>query len=307
MSRPVACVTGGTGMIGSYIVDGLVSRGFLVRMLSRKNIDPDRNVQIFRGGLGDAECLARLMHGAQFVFHCAAELNDERTMHEVNVEGTRLVVHAARSAGITYFCHLSSVGVIGRTCLKTVDETTPCSPQNEYEKSKLESEKIVASMMEDYGAVILRPTNVVDETHPGILSLPERGSLSDRLKVFLTGRECAHLVHARNVAAAALFFIDRPFERVERYIVSCDGEPMDTLSELWPLYKAFRRGESDEKAAALPGLPLAVPYILRKILRGTGNMGDVRYSARKLLDAGFVFPLGLKETVRRIAEAHCSV
>jgi len=155
--------------------------------------------------------------------------------------------------------------------------------------------------------VILRPTNVIDERKPGILVLPKRSSFIDFCKVFIKGGECAHIVHAEDVAAAALHFISYPLESPQCYIVSCDNEPLNTFAGVWALYKTFREKKTVDNLRPIPHLPLLAPYILRKILRGRSNMGDIRYSSKKLIGTGFTFKLGLKEAVNQIASASGSV
>lgn len=303
MNKLIACVTGASGNIGSKITAILLSHGYRVRVLSRKAYPTISGVEVFNGDINDEVVLNNFMQDSQVLFHCAAELKDESRMWLVNVKGTELILKKAEKFGIRYFCYISSVGVIGNTDLKLVDESTSCNPENAYEKSKWAAEQLVTHGIIGCKVVILRPTNVVDEEKPGILSLPRSGSWIDLCKVFLTGGECAHIVHAEDVAEAAVYFVSCPPETVQCYIVSCDQEPLNTPAGLWALYNAYRRGRTVDTVRAIPHLPLSVPYVLRRILRGTGNMGDVRYSSKKLREAGFVFKLGLQGAVNRIASA----
>ena len=301
LNKQIACVTGASGMVGSRIVQRLLSLGYRVRVLSRKAYPAVSSVEVFNGDINDEVALKSFMQDSQMFFHCAAELNDESRMWSVNVTGTNRILKCAEYYGIKYFCHLSSVGVIGNTDLKLIDESTPCNPQSTYEKSKWAAEQLIERGIIGCKVVILRPTNVVDEKRPGILSLPQRSSWIDFCKVFLMGGECAHIVHAEDVAEVAVYFISHPPETVQCYIVSCDQDLLNTAAGLWALYNACRKGRAVNTARAIPHLPLFVPYVLRRILRGTGNMGDVRYSSKKLKDTGFVFKLGLQGAVSRIA------
>ncbi len=301
--RRIACVTGASGMIGGKICERLVSQGYIVRALSRQKRITIPNVEVFNGDVEEEHGLKTFMQNARFFFHCAAELKDESKMWRVNVLATKRILELSESSGIKYFCYLSSAGVAGGADLKWVDELSPCSPRNMYEKSKWAAEQLAARGIKGCKMVILRPTNVVDEKRPGILSPARRSSWIDFCKLFLTGGECAHIVHAEDVAEAAVYFISHPPETPQCYIVSYDHEPLSTLSELWPLYNACRAGKSIDNARPTPHLPLFVPYVLRRIIRGAGNRGDVRYSSKKLMETGFVFNIGLKGTVSRIASA----
>jgi len=234
------------------------------------------------------------------VFPCAAELNDASKMREVNVHGAERMVKLIRQHRIKYFCHISSAGVVGSTSEILVDETTPCNPQNAYEWSKWEAEQVVAGEIAGCSTVILRPTNVIDEKRLGALSFPASGSFKSRLKVFVKGGECAHIVHAEDVADAAIYFIDRPAQKPRIFFVSCDDDPLNTVAGLWSLYQALADGRDGTAVTPIAHLPLAIPYFIRRLWRGVGNRGDVKYSSGRLIAEGFKFPLGVTGAVRKV-------
>ena len=300
-SKTIACVTGGTGMVGQRIVLRLISDGYTVRVLSRGEGFSDSRVEHYRGGLEDESVLRNFVSCARMLFHCAAELNNEAQMWAVNVKGTERLLNEIKGTDIRYFCYLSSAGVVGRTNLKWVNEDSPCDPQNAYEKSKWAAEQLVAQGIEGCSVVILRPTDVISEDKPGALTLPLKSSYMDVLKVFVKGGECAHIVHADDVADVALYFSTRHFNSPQCFFVSCDHEPLNTFAGLWALYKSYIRKRTDGKVRKMPHLPLIIPYLARKIWRGTGNRGDVRYSSEKLLSEGFHYRLGVKEAVKIVA------
>lgn len=301
-----ACVTGASGMIGRRIVERLLARGYLVRALSRGRYANPR-VQLFKAGLSDESELNRFIDGADMVFHCAAELNDASKMREVNVQGTERIVKLIRQHGIKYFCHVSSAGVVGSTSEILVDETTPCNPQNAYERSKWEAEQVAAGEIAGCSTVILRPTNVIDKKRLGELSLPVSGSFKSRLKAFVKGGECAHIVHAEDVADAAIYFIDRLAQKPRVFFVSCDDDPLNTVAGLWSLYHALADGHDGTVVTPIAHLPLAIPYFVRRLWRGGGNRGNVKYSSRRLIAEGFIFPLGVTGAVRKIIQDRCDV
>lgn len=301
MNKLIACVTGASGIIGSKITTILLSQGYTVRVLSRKANFAASNVEFFRGDINDETVLNLFMQNAQLFFHCAAELKDKSRMWSINVTGTERILKYAELHGIKYFCYLSTVGVIGKTDYKLPDELTPCAPQNVYERSKWAAEQLVACGIKGCKVVILRPTDVIDERNPGILMLPRRRAFKDFCKVFVKGGECAHIVHAEDVAHAAVYFISYPLDFPQCYIISSDQAPLNTLSGVWALYRAYSTGRSTDNVRPVPHLPLFVPYFLRRIIRRSGNMGDVRYSSEKLLKTGFNFALGLEGVVLQLA------
>jgi nucleoside-diphosphate-sugar epimerase len=298
---PTACVTGASGMIGRRIVRALLQRGHGVRILTRREVQV-AGVEIFRADLADDQVLERFVAGASAVFHCAAELRDESRMRDVNVLGTRRIVQLVERHGVGYFCQMSSAGVVGRTTRDWIDESAPCNPQNAYEVTKLEAERIAERGVAGCTTVILRPTNVVDETHLGELQLPVDGSLRSRMKAFVKGGECAHIVHAEDVAEAAVHFLDRPSGDPRVFFVSLDHDPLNTVANLWRLHRALSGGRSGRELSPFPHLPAAVPHFLRRLTSGRGNRGTIRYASDRLLSQGFRYSLGVADAVQRILQ-----
>lgn len=296
----VACVTGASGMVGKRIVKHLIDRGYKVRALTRQENLRNPDLETFHGDIRDSAILTKFLGKAQLLFHCAAELTDQSLMWGVNVEGTKLLFDLAAQAKIHSCCFMGSAGVVGQTDQRWVDELTPCHPRNLYEKSKWAAERLALQGVGRARVVILRPTNVIDDDKPGALALPRRGAWSDRLQVLLKGGECAHIIHAEDVAAAAVHSIFLEGTAPQIYLVSCDHEPYNTYAGLWSLYRACQAQQPVDNLRLAWRLPVIVPHMLRRLRQGPGNRGDVRYSASKLLSTGFHFPLGLKGAVQRL-------
>lgn len=286
-----AAVTGGTGLVGTRIVERLVERGIGVRVLTRRtSASLAKPVEVFTGDLNDRNSLQAFLEGVDCVFHCAGEIADESLMEATNVHGTRNVVNAANSAGVKVFCHLSSVGVIGPGAGPVIDESAACVPRNRYETTKLQGERIVIAESRARN-IVLRPTNVVAEARPGVLEFLKLRSSRDHMKLFLKGREVAHIVHVDDVAASALHLALNGGDGL--YIVSTDDEGGGTYGEI---LAAIRGGYS-----WFPHCPVPVANRVRRLLHGASSGADSRYSARRLRDAGFRFEVGLEETVRCVS------
>lgn len=290
VQKGLACVTGGTGMVGKKIVDHLLAEGYGVRVLTRKALTDHPRLSYISGDLCDQEVLNRFVSGADIVFHCAAELHDVSMMQSSNVEATEALITACQSQPVRYFCFISSAGVVGLTNTLVVNESTPCNPQNEYEVTKAAAELLVAQHKPGTTTVMLRPTNVVDSDKPGVFVMAKEGGLANRLKVFIKGGECAHLVHAHDVAAAAVFFISHEFEKPECFFVSRDDDPLNTVAGVWNTY---RRVEDDHPKKDVLYLPHWLPRYLRKFFGRHSNSGKVIYSPEKLKAFGFEFVYGV--------------
>ena len=298
----IACVTGASGMIGDRIIRKLLCEGYRARVLSRNKTFDVSGTELFTGGLENEDILASFLSGAHLLFQCAAELKDETKMWDVNVLGTKRLLKFAEKSCLRYVCYLSSAGVVGKTNLAWVNEEAPCNPQNTYEKTKWEAEKLVAHGLVGCRVVILRPTNVIDEKQPGVLALGLSRSFLNRVKVFIKGGECAHIIHVDDVASAALYFVFSNFNSPQCFIVSTDHEPLNTYGDLWNLCKAISICSREGSTEPVLHLPVIIPHLVRLLRRGKSVRGDVRYSSEKLLSTGFRYSLRVEEAVRCIAE-----
>jgi len=301
LSAPVAAVTGARGLIGGYLVEELLAKGWKVRILSRKerSIIEDSLVSIEIGDINDEVALKALLNGADALFHCAAELTDESKMYDVNVEGTATLLKVMKQSSVRYFCHLSSAGVVGPTSCAVIDEDATCYPSSTYEQTKYEAEKLVLQENLRMKVCILRPANVFDGKKPGLAGLALRKSFKNKLSILLKGREGAHLVHAKDVAAAAIFFMEKDLEKPEIFFVSYDDDTRNTVAGIYQLCCAFNHENNGSRVLSLPS---NIPYIMRIIFRGKSLHGRARFSEDKLKSFGFVFPLGLEDALRDVCK-----
>ncbi len=110
-------VAGGTGFIGRNLVKLLIENGFEVRTLlkpSQKNPDLPKGVPVEAVvcSLNDERGLKAALKGIDVVFHLAGSerLSSRSDLMEVDVNGTRTLVQAARKSKISQLVYLSHLG-----------------------------------------------------------------------------------------------------------------------------------------------------------------------------------------------------
>jgi NADH dehydrogenase len=109
-------VTGGSGFVGSAVIDELLSRNYTVNALShRRSIKSEGDaVRTVPGGLFDAAALGEGMRGCEAVIHLVGIIMEKPrhgiTFQRIHVEGTRSVVDAAVRNGIKRYVHMSALG-----------------------------------------------------------------------------------------------------------------------------------------------------------------------------------------------------
>ena len=110
-ARRLVAVTGATGFVGGHLIDHLLDQGHAVRALTRRAMPSKPSLEWVVGDLANGPALQRLCTGADALIHGAALIKARRAADftQVNVEGTRTVLHAAKTAGVRQFVLLSSL------------------------------------------------------------------------------------------------------------------------------------------------------------------------------------------------------
>ena len=169
--RP-ALVTGASGFLGWHVARVLLERGYAVRALARPGSRVEGlAVELVTGDLRDRDSLARAAAGCGLVFHVAADYRlwakDPSELYQSNVEGTRNLLEAARSAGVERVVYTSTVGCIGVPPGGVGDEDTPVSLADmagDYKRSKFLAERIALEFAETgFPVVIVNPTAPVGD------------------------------------------------------------------------------------------------------------------------------------------------
>jgi len=173
-SANLAYVTGGTGLVGSHLIERLVQEGWRVRTLVFNGEDAhflkSLGVECISGDITDPpEQLRKGMTGATHVFHCAAWVDDwapREQMAHVNVDGFHNVLQATRGMGVQRLIYLGSIIVYGDGDQVDLRESARfVRTGGAYNHSKIECERLLERFMRRTGlpAVILRPTYIYGE------------------------------------------------------------------------------------------------------------------------------------------------
>jgi UDP-glucose 4-epimerase len=153
-------VTGGSGFIGSHVVDRLRARGHepVIYDLRPSPWHEPGAVDTVLGSITDREALERALHSCDAVAHLAAvaDVNDVHASPEdaerVNARGTVAVLEAARRAGVKRIVYASTIWVYSDCQGDAVDEETLLpAPSHLYTSTKLAGELYCKAYQELYG------------------------------------------------------------------------------------------------------------------------------------------------------------
>jgi nucleoside-diphosphate-sugar epimerase len=104
-------VTGGTGFVGSHLIDVALAASHEVKALIRREQPPREGVQWISGDLHDRDALERLVGDADAVIHIAGVISGQSAaaFEKGNVAGTLAMLAAATAGGVRRFVHVSSL------------------------------------------------------------------------------------------------------------------------------------------------------------------------------------------------------
>jgi nucleoside-diphosphate-sugar epimerase len=170
-----AFITGGTGFIGSHLVELLVNQGHRMVCLTRKTsnlrwLSPliakkASAVETVNGDLNDPAAIAQRIGKVDFVFHLAGltKAPNAETYHRVNAAGTKNLLEACleANANLARFIYCSSLAAAGPSPNPTpITEAAVPGPLTDYGASKLKGEEIVREYADRLPITIIRPPAV---------------------------------------------------------------------------------------------------------------------------------------------------
>lgn len=307
-------VTGGQGFIGKAFAAGARSKGFAVRVSSRRKFTPAQdNLEHSQvGDLGASTEWFPALHGVSTVVHCAGRAHVVKDMavdsltafRTVNVAGTLNLARQAVEAGVKRFVFISSIGVNGsQTVLgKPFSETDKPNPHNDYAFSKWEAEQSLLHMADETGLelVIIRPPLVYGSNAPGNFGALLRAVHFGWPLPLGAVHNQRSLIALDNLVDFIVTCISHPQAAHQTFLVS-DGEDLSTTELV--------RGIA--QAARVPVRLFPVPvWVLQAgasflgkgdvVQRLCGNLQVDISKARSLLD--WVPPMSTEEGLRRAVQ-----
>lgn len=203
-------VTGGTGFIGSHVVDLLLENGHSVRLLSRRPDVPvpwkGRDISVAPGNLRDPGTVVEAMQNMDVVFHIGEVRSTTAGNAVLNTGLVESMVMALKPLGVKRLVFVSSISVAGIPLAIPATEDTPSSQvlRDQYTVYKRKAEEMIRHAPEGVEHIILRP---------GIVYGPRSrhlGGLADTIRRFGPvglpfigpGTNLMPLIHVKDLARA---------------------------------------------------------------------------------------------------------
>jgi dihydroflavonol-4-reductase len=238
-----AFVTGGTGFIGSRVIERLRVRGdevvALVRTPSKATGLLDQGVELVEGDLSSADAIKRGVDGVDGVFHIGAvykvgiPAKEREPMWDANVGGTERVLDAAEAAGVQRIVYVSTGNVFGDTKGKVVDETYERNLDggflSYYDETKYRSHELVKERIAKGAPIVIAQPGVVygPGDHSEIGNMIEQ-MRSGKLKMRMFPDAGFNFVYVDDVAGGIVLVYDKG--RIgESYLLGGEVATMDDL------------------------------------------------------------------------------
>lgn len=269
-------ITGATSLLGHGIADRLYARGDDVAAFQRR--PSGFAVTEYLGDVGDFDAVSRAMAGVEAVVHVAGLVTvtgSWERFEATNVRGTRNVIEAARSAGVSRFVQISSPSVAhaGRSLVgEPAGPADPSSARGHYARSKAMGELIaLAANAPDMSVVAIRPHLIWGPGDTQLVARIVDRARSGRLAIVGTGAALIDSTYIDNAVAATVAALDRAPELGGRAYVVTNGQPR-------PVRELMSR---IAMAAGLEPPRLRVPY---HVARAGGGVAERIWERRSTAD-----------------------
>jgi nucleoside-diphosphate-sugar epimerase len=256
-------VTGGTGFVGSHLVERLLLNGYavacLVRDLRQLRWLEGKEVQLIQGDCTQPETLGGAVQGVSHVFHCAGltKAKHARDYYLVNHHGTKNILAACArfNPDIEKFVLVSSQAAAGPSPDgRPVGEGNTAHPVSDYGRSKLLAEDEARGYKDRLPVVILRPAVVYGPRDVDVFELFRWASRGLTLEM-TGGDRYINLCYVEDLTAALLLSAEHGTESGSVYFVA------ENRCCSWSEFRALLLATGDVKARTIR-LPYGAAYLI---------------------------------------------
>jgi predicted dehydrogenase/nucleoside-diphosphate-sugar epimerase len=282
-------VTGGSGFIGSRLVDRLSAAGTSAVVAPVRSYK--RVVELARFGaamprvsLLDPAALRDLVKDMRYVFHLAYGRDGEDAAR-ATIDGTRNVVEAAVQAGCEAVVVLSTMSVFGfPSTAGEVDESWPYDPAlGQYGRTKMQMERWCLAQAARSGKtriIILNPTIVWGPQGQTYTRMPLELAAKAMFCWVQGGRGVANLVYVENLIDAILLAATTPEAHGRRFLIN--DQTTTWRQFLTPLLGPLADHLPDLSGPELNRLNATRRTSIRDVLRAIVSLTEFRSAVKQL-------------------------
>ena len=209
-------LTGGTGLLGRNIIEGLLEGNHEVTLLLRdpaKYKKQDEKITKVKGDVLNMESILRAIDKCEYVIHAAADTSQHHlniSDFKVNIQGTKNIVLACKKKNIKKLIHVGSAGFFGYGTKENPGDENAIikypSNQSLYLMSKLHAQQEINAYAKTNSVITIHPTFMIGALDYG----PSSGKiiLMGMKKIVFCPPGGKNFVHVKDVANACISAID---------------------------------------------------------------------------------------------------
>jgi len=270
-----AFITGGTGFIGSHLVDTLLTQpDSEIHCLIRGDQKwlQGKNVHFHTLSPYDGDTLREAMKDAQVVYHCAGVVKapNPEAFHSGNVAFTDSLLRAAIQLKVPKVVILSSLAAAGPSRGTPLSEDAPMQPLSQYGRSKMQMETKIHERCATYQGTsvsIVRPPAVYGPREQDILTIFKMAAKGLCPIIGDSNKAGISMVHVNDLIEGMLLVAAEHNEQVKTYYLS--GEPPIS----WEEFRLACSKALGRRVRALKVNPSLVTDLAYMVERGAGLFG----------------------------------
>ena len=280
-----ALVTGGTGFIGSHLVEELLSRDWDVQVLAiDKMYGEELDAPVAIADCSDTDAMAELLPGVDVVFHLAGvtRARHSRDYYTGNHEATRSLLKSCAKHGdsLKRFLFVSSLTAVGpRLGPGEVTESTVCHPVSHYGRSKMLAELEVMRSASRFPVTIVRPGAVFGPRERDLYRYFKMIRAGIQL-LLGSGQQEMNLVHVDDFVRGTIRAAEHPAAENEIFFIGdCRNYTSSRICQTI--------AEAVDKSPLVFKLPVPLLYIIGAAGEGFGRVfgRDVFFNVQKVREA----------------------
>jgi len=282
-------VTGSSGFVGKEVVKALKQHKHKV---IEYDLDKGKNI------LNEKQ-LSEEMKNVDAVIHLAGIVENENPkLWEINVGGTETVALTAKKAKIKKLIYMSSTAVYGYTKGK-ISERNLVKPENNYEKSKAEGEKIVLGIMDTVKVSIVRSAMIfgANEYWKKMFKMLEK-----KYPLPCEGKNSFQIIYVKELANAACAVLEKG-KNGEIYLAA--GKEKENLNNfIKMIQKELGLKQEIKHIPTWTGVLLGKIFGIKMLtLENIRHLSKERnYDTEKICALGYKQKISLKNAIREVAE-----
>ena len=236
-------ITGGTGFVGTYLVNRLTKTQHELYCLAREESDThflkEIGATIIRGDVTDKASLLKGMDGCDWVAHLASSfvfwIPNNRVFHDVNLTGTRNIMESALEKGISKVVYISSATVYGNAKWPITEETPVGTERaSKYVRTKYEGDLIALDLYKKMKLplIVIYPSAVVGANDPKACGRYFKNYAEGRMPAQVLTKFHFPFVHVKDVAEAIVQALEKKNNIGEKYIVSAENHTFGEINQM---------------------------------------------------------------------------